>query len=78
MMTANEGALLLDKADLTILSALARNCRSSYSGIGSDVGLTSKSVKTRVKKMIRYRTEISEIAREVGISIISKANSCRL
>jgi len=52
MMTGDEGAVVLDKTDLTILSTLARNCRSSYSSIGSEVDLTSKSVKARVKKMI--------------------------
>ena len=51
-MTEDEGILVLDKTDLTILSTLARNCRSSYSSIGSEVDLTSKSVKARVKKMI--------------------------
>ena len=51
-MTADEGAVVLDKTDLTILSTLARNCRWSYNSIGSTVDLTSKSVKARVKKMI--------------------------
>ena len=51
-MTADEGAVVLDKTDLTILSTLARNCRSSYNSIGSTVDLTSKSVKARVRKMI--------------------------
>ena len=53
-MTADEGVLVLDKTDLTILSALAKNCRSSFSSIGSHVDLTSKSVKARVKKMVRH------------------------
>jgi DNA-binding Lrp family transcriptional regulator len=41
------------KNDLTILPTLARDCRSSYGSIGSQIGLTSKSVKARVKKMVR-------------------------
>jgi DNA-binding Lrp family transcriptional regulator len=45
--------LILDKIDLTILSTLARDCRTSYNSIGSQIGLTSKSVKTRVKNMVR-------------------------
>jgi DNA-binding Lrp family transcriptional regulator len=45
--------MILDKNDLTILPTLARDCRTSYSSIGSQIGLTSKSVKTRVKKMVR-------------------------
>jgi len=55
MMTEDEGISVLDKTDLTILSTLARNCRSSYNIIGSEVDLTSKSVKARVKKMIHQR-----------------------
>ena len=53
-MAADKGVLVLDKTDLTILSTLAKNCRASYSGVGSQVDLTSKSVKARVKKMLRY------------------------
>ncbi|MGB5089715.1 MAG: AsnC family transcriptional regulator [Nitrososphaeraceae archaeon] len=45
--------LLLDKIDLNILATLSRDCRIPYSSIGSLVGLTSKSVKDRVKKMVR-------------------------
>jgi DNA-binding Lrp family transcriptional regulator len=45
--------LILDKIDLNILSTLARDCRTSYSSIGSQIGLTSKSVKARVKNMGR-------------------------
>jgi DNA-binding Lrp family transcriptional regulator len=44
---------LLDKIDFNILTTLARDCRTSYSSMGSMVGLTSKSVKARVKNMIR-------------------------
>ncbi len=44
--------MILDKYDLTILPTLARDCRTSYSSIGSQIGLTAKSVKARVKKMV--------------------------
>jgi DNA-binding Lrp family transcriptional regulator len=44
--------MILDKNDLTILPTLARDCRTSYNSIGSQIGLTAKSVKARVKKMI--------------------------
>jgi DNA-binding Lrp family transcriptional regulator len=47
--------LILDKIDLNILATLARDCRTSYSSIGSLVGLTSKSAKARVKNMVRSR-----------------------
>jgi len=55
MMTEDAGAILLDNTDLTILSTLARNSRSSYNSIGSEVDLTSKSVKARVKRMMHQR-----------------------
>jgi DNA-binding Lrp family transcriptional regulator len=45
--------MILDKNDLTILPTLARDCRTSYGSIGSQIGLTTKSVKARVKKMVR-------------------------
>jgi DNA-binding Lrp family transcriptional regulator len=45
--------LILDKIDLNILAALARDCRTSYRSIGSQIGITSKSVKSRVKNMLR-------------------------
>jgi DNA-binding Lrp family transcriptional regulator len=48
-----EKRMILDKNDLTILPTLARDCRTSYASIGSHIGLTSKSVKARVKKMVR-------------------------
>ncbi|MGH9996315.1 MAG: AsnC family protein, partial [Nitrososphaeraceae archaeon] len=44
--------MILDKNDLTILPTLAGDCRTAYSSIGSQIGLTSKSVKARVKKMV--------------------------
>ena len=49
-MVENEEIIVLDKTDLTILSTLAKNCRTSYSSIGSEVGLTSKSVKAQVQE----------------------------
>ena len=55
MMTEDEGAIVLDKSDLTILSMLARNSRFSFNIIGSKVDLTSKSVKARVKRMTHQR-----------------------
>jgi DNA-binding Lrp family transcriptional regulator len=45
--------LILDKIDLSILATLARDCRISYRSVGSLVGMTSKSVKSRVKSMIK-------------------------
>ena len=44
--------MILDKNDLTILPTFTRDCRTSYGSIGLQIGLTSKSVKARVKKMV--------------------------
>jgi DNA-binding Lrp family transcriptional regulator len=44
---------VLDKIDLDILGILGRDSRTSYSSIGSLIGLTPKSVKARVKNMVQ-------------------------
>ncbi|HYZ59618.1 MAG TPA: winged helix-turn-helix transcriptional regulator [Nitrososphaeraceae archaeon] len=41
----------LDELDGKILHSLSRNCRVSYNSLGSEIGLSAKSVKARVKKM---------------------------
>lgn len=41
----------LDELDGKILHSLSRNCRVSYNSLGNEIGLTTKSVKARVKKM---------------------------
>jgi DNA-binding Lrp family transcriptional regulator len=43
---------ILDRIDLRIIQALAKDCRVSYRNIGSVVGLTTKSVRARVVKMV--------------------------
>ncbi|HEY7569832.1 MAG TPA: AsnC family transcriptional regulator [Nitrososphaeraceae archaeon] len=43
---------ILDKIDLNILATLARDCRTSYSNIGSLTGLTTKSLKARVGNIV--------------------------
>ena len=81
-MAADEGAVVLDKTDLTILSTLARNCRSSYNSIGSTVDLTSKSVKARVKKMIHQgviekfvvRVNPAAFGYKVAIALVKTSN----
>jgi DNA-binding Lrp family transcriptional regulator len=44
--------LFLDTTDLKIIQILAKDCRVSYRYIGSVVDLSTKSVKTRVTKMV--------------------------
>jgi DNA-binding Lrp family transcriptional regulator len=54
----NLGTLIganLDNTDLRILNTLAKNGRLSYRSIGIAIGLTTKSVKARVDKMLSSR-----------------------
>src|SRR6187431_2500250 len=43
---------ILDKIDLRIIQVLAKDCRISYRNIGSVVGLSTKSVRARIIKMV--------------------------
>jgi DNA-binding Lrp family transcriptional regulator len=42
----------LDEKDLRIIKILSKDCRESFMSIGSAIGMTSKSVKARVDRMI--------------------------
>ncbi|MGN6629026.1 MAG: AsnC family transcriptional regulator, partial [Candidatus Nitrosocosmicus sp.] len=42
----------LDKVDLKIIYLFSNNSRMSFRSMSSDIGLTSKSIKARVEKMI--------------------------
>jgi DNA-binding Lrp family transcriptional regulator len=44
--------LSLDDKDLKIIRILSKDCRESFMSIGSAIGMTSKSVKARVDRMI--------------------------
>jgi DNA-binding Lrp family transcriptional regulator len=44
--------LFLDEKDLKIIRILSNDCRESFMSIGSAIGMTSKSVKARVDRMI--------------------------
>lgn len=84
LLINDERFLVLDKMDLIILATLAKNCRSSFSGIGIDsqVGLTSKSVKARVKKMMYHdviekfvvRVNPSTFGFKIAILLIKTSN----
>lgn len=45
--------VILDQTDFSIIVTLARDCRTSYSTIGSLTGLTPKSVKARVRNIVQ-------------------------
>jgi DNA-binding Lrp family transcriptional regulator len=45
----------MDHLDLQILRILADNCRTSYRSIGLTLGLTTNTVKRRVKILIQNK-----------------------
>ncbi len=59
----------LDGTDLKILNLLARNGRLSYRSIGLTIGLTTKSVKSRVDRMLAAKV-IDRFLARVNPSII--------
>ncbi len=46
----------MDRFDLQILSALLDNCRESDRQIGSKIGISGATVKSRIEKLIKNRT----------------------
>lgn len=61
--------VILDGTDLKILNLLARNGRLSYRSIGHTVGLTTKSVKSRVDRMFAAKV-IEKFLAKVNLSVI--------
>ena len=59
----------LDSTDLKILNLLAKNCRLSYRSIGHTVRLTTKSVKSRVDRMLAAKV-IERFLARVNPSVI--------
>jgi Lrp/AsnC family leucine-responsive transcriptional regulator len=67
----------LDAIDLRILNLLAKNGRLSYSSIGHTIGLTTKSVKSRVDRMFEAKV-IEKFLTKVNPSAIGYSKSCAL
>jgi len=61
--------VILDGTDLKILNLLARNGRLSYRSIGITIGLTTKSVKSRVDRMLAAKV-IEKFLAKVNLSVI--------
>jgi DNA-binding Lrp family transcriptional regulator len=65
--------LFLDDKDLKIISILSKDCRESFMSIGSAIGMTSKSVKARVDRMIstgvieKFVLKVNPVALGYGI-----------
>jgi DNA-binding Lrp family transcriptional regulator len=65
----------LDDIDLRILNLLSRNGRLSYRSIGLIVGLTTKSVKSRVDRMLAAKV-IEKFLTKVNPSVIGYRKTC--
>jgi DNA-binding Lrp family transcriptional regulator len=65
----------LDGTDLKILNLLASNGRLSYRSIGLTVGLTTKSVKSRVDRMLAARV-IQKFLTRVNPSVLGYNRIC--
>jgi len=59
----------MDKLDVDILRELIHDCRLSYRQIGSSVGLTTNSVKTRINKLLSNGI-IREFSLSMNLSIL--------
>ena len=65
--------LFLDEKDLKIIKILSKDCRESFMSIGSAIGMTSKSVKARVDRMIstgvieKFVLKVNPVALGYGI-----------
>jgi DNA-binding Lrp family transcriptional regulator len=65
--------LFLDDKDLKIIRILSKDCRESFMSIGSAIGMTSKSVKARVDRMIstgvieKFVLKVNPVALGYGI-----------
>ena len=65
--------LFLDEKDLKIISILSNDCRESFMSIASAIGMTSKSVKARVDRMIstgvieKFVLKVNPVALGYGI-----------
>ena len=65
--------LFLDEKDLKIIRILSKDCRESFMSIGSAIGMTSKSVKARVDRMVstgvieKFVLKVNPVALGYGI-----------
>ena len=67
--------LILDNNDLKILNLLARNGRLAYRNISNTIGMATKSVKSRVDKMISEKV-IERFITQINPSILGYQTIC--
>jgi DNA-binding Lrp family transcriptional regulator len=69
--------MFLDFVDVKIIQMLAKDCRLSYRNIGSVVGLSTKSIKTRVSRMVSGRV-IEKFFVYVNPAVLGYGTECIL
>jgi Lrp/AsnC family transcriptional regulator for asnA, asnC and gidA len=67
----------MDHLDLQILRILADNCRTSYRSIGLTLGLTTNTVKRRVKILIQNKI-IGKFITNLNFAILGYKMNCLL
>jgi DNA-binding Lrp family transcriptional regulator len=67
----------MDHLDLQILRILADNCRVSYRSVGLTLGLTTNTVKRRVKVLIHNKI-IAKFTTNLNFAILGYKMSCLL
>ncbi len=72
-----QGDFHMDHLDLKILRILADNCRTSYRNIGLTLGLTTNTVKRRVKILIQNRI-IGKFITNLNFAILGYKVNCLL
>ncbi len=76
-MTENEHDFHMDHLDIEILKILADNCRTSYRSIGLTLGLTSNTVKRRVKILIQNKI-IEKFITNLNFAVLGYSMNCLL
>jgi predicted transcriptional regulator len=67
----------LDELDIKILNSLSRNRRASYDKMSPEIGLSLKSIKTRVKKM-QSDGIIHNFVVEMNLKVLGYSRFCLL
>jgi DNA-binding Lrp family transcriptional regulator len=65
----------IDEYDIYILRILARNCRTSFRSIGLDLGITTNTVKNRMKNLIDYKI-IQRYVIHINYAILGYKKNC--
>ena len=76
-MIENEYDFYMDHLDIEILKILADNCRTSFRRIGLTLGLTTNTVKRRVKILIQNKI-IEKFITNLNFAVLGYSMNCLL